>query len=81
MRTAYLWDAGRWSGVAGSLGDAQAAAAEHAGDGVTARVEAARLATAVTGLQRVYERTGRAWTSRAGQGTVAWYPVMRREAS
>jgi hypothetical protein len=61
----YLWDAGRWCGVSGSLATAQHLAAERMGES-SARVEEARPVNSIRGLMRVYERTGRTWVSRGG---------------
>jgi hypothetical protein len=78
MVTVYLWDASTWTGICGSLEDAQQHAAAHLGAGEAGRIEAAQLVTAVSSLSFCYERTGRIWT--AGQhrdGTVFWDPVPR----
>jgi hypothetical protein len=74
--TVYLWDAGTWSGVSGTLEDAQRHVADRMRDG--GRIEAAWLVSAVVSLSRCYERTGRTWTaSRGPDGTVCWDPVSR----
>jgi hypothetical protein len=69
----YLWDAGRFCGVAGS-GRAAVAAAEAclaAGAAVTARVEPARLSLSRR-LEPAYERAGIGWTATLDDGTPVW---------
>jgi hypothetical protein len=76
MVTVYLWDASTWTGVCGSLQDAQEHTAAHLGTGRNGRIEAALLVTAVSSLSFCYERTGRTWTARQHRdGTVLWDPV------
>ena len=78
MVTVYLWDTSTWTGVCGSLEDAQRHAAAHLGAEKDGRVEAAQLVTAVSSLSFAYERTGRTWTTRQHRdGTVLWDPVPR----
>lgn len=73
MVTVYLWDAGTWSGVSGSLEDAQRYATVRLGEDGQGRIEFARLVTAVWSLSLCYERTGRVWTAgRQRDGTVFW---------
>jgi hypothetical protein len=73
MVTVYLWDAGTWSGVSGSLEDAQRYATVRLGADGQGRIESARLVTAVWSLSLCYERTGRIWTAgRHRDGTVVW---------
>jgi hypothetical protein len=74
--TLYLWDTAIWSGVSGSLEDAQRNAGARLGDKGHGRIEAARLVTAVSSLTLCYERTGRTWTAvRCRDGTVCWQQV------
>jgi hypothetical protein len=71
---AYLWDAGKFCGVAPDDRAAAAAAGAclKAGSAATARIELARM-TADAHLQPVYERTGTGWTGRLdGDGKPAW---------
>jgi hypothetical protein len=76
MLTVYLWDAGTWCGVTGSLEDAQQRAAERVGEEGQGRVDAARIVLGVLSLARCYERTGQSWTAhRHTDGTVSWIPV------
>ena len=78
MVTVYLWDASTWTGVCGSLEDAQRQAATHLGADKDGRIEAARLVTAVSSLSFAYERTGQRWTARQHRdGIVLWDPVPR----
>jgi hypothetical protein len=58
MVTVYLWDASTWTGVCGSLEDAQRHAAAHLGAGQDARIEAAQLVITVSSMSFCYERTG-----------------------
>lgn len=76
MLTVYLWDAGAWSGVSGSLEDAQDHAAKRLGDEGHARIEAAWLVVGARSLVRMYERTGQTWTAyRCPEGAVFWAPT------
>lgn len=76
MVTVYLWDAATWSGVSGSLEDAQRNAGARLSDEGHGRIEAALLVTAVSSLSFCYERTGRAWTAvHCRDGVVWWQPV------
>lgn len=76
--TVYLWDAGDYEGVSGSLEDAQARAAEHWGDAGHGRVEAAWLVVGAMSEARFHERTGRMWTGcRQPDGTVVWAAAQR----
>jgi hypothetical protein len=76
MVTVYLWDASTWTGVCGSLEDAQRQAAAHLGVGEDGWIEAAQLVTAVSSLSFCYERTGRTWTARRYRDdTVFWDPA------
>lgn len=78
MTVVYLWDAGTWSGVSGSLEDAQRRAAEHLGAAARARVESALLVTGIWSLSSRYEHTGNVWTSsRHPDGTLKWSSVRR----
>ena len=78
MLTVYLWDAGTWCGVTGSLEDAQQRAADRIGEDGQARIEAAWVVLGVLSLARCYERNGQAWTAcRRLDGTVFWAPVGR----
>lgn len=71
--TVYLWEAAAWSGVSGSLDEAQQRAAAHVEGGGRGRIEAAILATGAPGLTFSYQRTGRSWTARRNpDGTVSW---------
>jgi hypothetical protein len=74
----YLWDAGTWCGVTGSLEDAQRRAAERIGEDGQGRIEAAMVVLGVISLARCYERTGQSWTARRRpDGAVSWIPVER----
>ena len=74
----YLWDAGTWSGVSGSLEDAQRRVAEHLGTAARARIESALLVTGIWSLSSRYEHTGNVWaSSRRPDGTLAWDPMRR----
>lgn len=73
----YLWDAGRWCGVSGSMPDALAAADSRRGDG-GARVETARLVDSTRSLVRTYERTGDGWSVQPGATT--WRELIGRRA-
>jgi hypothetical protein len=73
----YLWDAGTWCGVSGSMKGAMDAAAERKGDG-GARVERAVTVTERRSLRRVYQRTGTAWTVQPGTGT--WREISGRRS-
>jgi hypothetical protein len=78
LLTVYLWDAGTWCGVTGSLEVAQQRAAERIGEDGHGRVEAARVVLGVLSLTRCYERTRQSWTARRRpDGTVSWIPVGR----
>jgi hypothetical protein len=78
MLTVYLWDAGTWCGVTGSLEDAQERAAGRIGEGGQGRIEAVWLVVGVISQASCYERTGQAWTARRrADGTVSWIPVER----
>ena len=78
MLTVYLWDAGAWSGVSGSLEGAQDRAAKRLGEEGHARIEAAWLVVGAQSLVRVYERTGQAWSAyRCPEGIVFWAPTGR----
>jgi hypothetical protein len=71
---AYLWDAGRFCGVAPDdrVAVAAAGACLKAGSGAAARIELARV-TVDARLQPVYERTGAGWTGRLdGDGKPVW---------
>ncbi|MGH3166986.1 MAG: hypothetical protein ACRDN0_14005 [Trebonia sp.] len=71
--TVYLWEAATWSGVSGSLGEAQRRATAHVEGGGQGRIEAALLAMGAPGLTFCYQRTGRSWTARRHpDGTVSW---------
>jgi hypothetical protein len=63
----YLWDAGRWCGIAKSdrLAVAAAEACMAAGDAPAARVEEASIAFDKN-LQPAYARLGSGWTATAG---------------
>jgi hypothetical protein len=70
----YLWDAGRWCGIANSDRAALAAAAACLAGGAakTARVEAASIAFDAR-LQPAYARLGAGWTATTrGDGRPAW---------
>ena len=74
--TVYLWDAGTWCGVSGTLEDAQQHVADRMRD--EGRIEAAWVVLGVFSLSRCYERTGQAWTAyRRPGGTVFWAPIGR----
>ena len=76
MVTVYLWDASTWTGVCGSLEDAQQHAATHLGAEEDGRIVAAQLVTSVSSLSFCYEHTGRTWTARQHRdGTVLWDPA------
>jgi hypothetical protein len=78
MLTVYLWDAGTWCGVTGSLEDAQERAADRIGEDGHGRIEAAWVVLGVFSQARCYERTGQAWTAcRRLDGAVFWIPVGR----
>lgn len=78
MTVIYLWDAGTWSGVSGSLEDAQHRAAEHLGAATRAQIESALLVTGIWSLSSRYEHTGNVWTSsRRPDGTLDWNPVQQ----
>jgi hypothetical protein len=78
MLTVYLWDAGTWCGVTGSLEDAQERAADRIGEEGQGRIEAAWVVLGVFSLARCYERSGQSWTARRRpDGTVSWIPVGR----
>jgi hypothetical protein len=78
MLTVYLWDAGTWCGVTGSLEDAQERAAERIGEEGQGRVEAAWVVLGAFSLARCYQRIGQTWTARCrADGAVSWIPVER----
>ena len=76
--TVYLWDApgpeNSSSGVSDRLDAACAAAAAclTSGRAVTAKVEAALLATSWQTLEPVHEPTGTVWQARRRDGGVRW---------
>jgi hypothetical protein len=78
MLTVYLWDAGTWCGVTGSLEDAQERAAGRIGEEGRGRIEAAWVVLGVFALERCYERTGQSWAARCRpDGAVSWILVER----
>jgi hypothetical protein len=82
MVIVYLWDAATWSGVSGSLEDAQQHAAARMGARGHGRIETAWLVLGCWSLAQCYERTGRAWTAcRAPDGTVSWDPVSHERVA
>jgi hypothetical protein len=72
----YLWDAGRWCGVSGSMPDALAADSRRGDSGAT--VEAARLVDSTRSLVRTYQRTGDGWSVQPGATT--WRELKGRRA-
>lgn len=87
MSLVWLWDAGRWSGMA-DTDRAAVAAAEAcitAGDADTATVEVARQSLTLQ-LEPTYKRTGTRWTARRDGDGVSWadlpgrVPYARRTA-
>jgi len=71
----WLWDAGRWCGVAGNEPQATEAAEAHIAASGTATVEMARLVS--DGMQTVYERTGVGVTGTPADSLVSWSPLKR----
>jgi hypothetical protein len=74
----FLWEAGRFSGVAGTRDRALEVAAAVLGAGMTALVEEARFVIAAGqggSLVPGHERTGQAWRGRLRGGRPVWEPA------
>lgn len=77
----WLWDAGPWSGTAGSAERAMEMAGEYLGAGVTAVAEEALLVVSGGrrgGLASVHQRTGWRMTGHLVGGVPVWEPDAAR---